>query len=317
MTSSVGDPGVRVRVPAKINLELKVGPRREDGYHELATVFHAVDLFDDITVTPAEEWGVAVIGPYADLVPADSENLALAAAQLLAESVGQEAEVGPVHIRIDKSIPVAGGMAGGSADAAGALVACDSLWGLRSGPGLLHECAASLGSDVNFALAGGTALGSGRGEKVVPALSRGNYHWVLAVSDEGLSTPSVFAELDRLRADQDVPQPQPSSAMMAALRSGDPSALAGALDNDLQQAAISLRPDLGEVIDAGIECGALAGIVSGSGPTIVFLVKDHDAGLDLSVGLAANRVVAQVHRAAGPVPGAHVLTTANEIGNAR
>lgn len=308
---------MRVRVPAKINLELKVGPRRRDGYHELSTVFHAVDLIDDVTVTPADDWSVAVTGPYADVVPTDADNLALAAAHLLAESVGDTRNVSPVHIRIDKTIPVAAGMAGGSADAAATLVACDALWGLHSGAGVLHECAAKLGSDVNFALAGGTALGSGRGEKVVPALARGRYHWVLAVSDEGLSTPTVFAELDRLRADQDIPAPKPSSSMMAALRFGNVDALAAALDNDLQQAAISLRPGLSEIIETGVECGALVGIVSGSGPTVAFLVADREAGLDLSVGLAANRVVAQIHRATGPAAGAQVVVGATGAGPER
>lgn len=317
MTAMAGGPGVRVRVPAKINLELKVGPRRKDGYHELSTVFHAVDLIDDVTVTPADDWGVEVTGPYADLVPTDGDNLALSAAHVLAEAVGKSRNVRPVHIRIDKAIPVAGGMAGGSADAAATLVACDALWGLDRGAALLHECAAKLGSDVNFALAGGTALGSGRGEKVVPALARGRYHWVLAISDEGMSTPSVFAELDRLRADEDIPAPEPSPDMMAALRFGNVEGLATALDNDLQQAAISLRPGLGEIIETGLACGAMVGIVSGSGPTVAFLVADHDAGLDLSVGLAANRVVAQIHRATGPAPGAQVVSDAAGAGPER
>lgn len=307
MTAKVGDdPAVTVRVPAKINLELRAGPRRDDGYHELATVFHAVDLVDDVTVTPAPSWSVEVTGPYAHRVPTGEDNLALAAARLLA-TTNPGPSVGPVHVRIDKAIPVAGGMAGGSADAAAALVACQALWGIRCGADELHALAAQLGSDVNFALEGGTALGTGRGEKVVPALARGGFHWVIAVSEEGLSTPAVFGELDRLRADRDVPAPGISDAMMVALRSGDDSALAKALHNDLQEAAISLRPDLFDILSTGRACGALAGIVSGSGPTVVFLVADAEMALDLAVGLAANQVVAEVHRAVGPVPGAQVI----------
>lgn len=301
-----------VRVPAKINLELVVGPRRDDGYHDLSTVFHAVNLVDDVTVASADDWGVTVTGPYADLVPVGDDNLALRAARLLAArapaSPGATGEPGPVHIRIDKAIPVAGGMAGGSADAAATLLACDTLWRLRSEPTTLQALAAQLGSDVNFALAGGTAIGSGRGEKVVPVLARGRFHWVIALSDAGLSTPEVFAECDRLRAGRDIPAPQPTPAMMAALRSGDAWALGVAMSNDLQEAALSLRPDLGEVLAEGLRCGAIGGIVSGSGPTIGFLVDSAEGALDLAVALAATGVAADVRRAVGPAPGAQVLS---------
>ena len=318
--SAAASGGVTVRVPAKINLELIVGPRRDDGYHDLATVFHSVGLYDDVTITPADEWSVTVGGPYAHLVPTHSDNLALRAARLLADSAGeivdrQDAEgpgrVHPVHVHIAKEIPVAAGLAGGSADAAATLVGCDALWQLGSERGQLHALAAQLGSDVNFALTGGTAIGSGRGERVAPVLGKGRYHWVLVVSDDGLSTPAVFGELDRLRADrgEDVPAPTPSAQMMAALRSGDPRALGGALTNDLQEAAFSLRPGLEEILDAGLEYGALGGLVSGSGPTVAFVVDGAEGALDLAVALTASGVASQVKRALGPAHGAHVLAS--------
>ena len=329
--SAAASGGVTVRVPAKINLELIVGPRRDDGYHDLATVFHSIGLHDDVTITPADEWSVTIGGPYAHLVPIGEDNLAGRAARLLADTVREEQSddedrtapdrayradradrIHPVHIHIAKEIPVAAGLAGGSADAAATLVGCDALWQLGSERGLLDELAAQLGSDVNFALTGGTAIGSGRGERVAPVLGKGRYHWVLVTSDDGLSTPEVFAECDRLRAlrGQDVPAPVPSQPMMAALRSADPRALGAVLKNDLQEAALSLRPDLAEVLDAGIEYGALGGIVSGSGPTVAFLVDGAEGALDLAVALTASGVASQVKRALGPVQGAHVLACA-------
>ncbi|HET7475893.1 MAG TPA: 4-(cytidine 5'-diphospho)-2-C-methyl-D-erythritol kinase [Dermatophilaceae bacterium] len=303
--AATGVPSVTVRAPAKINLELIVGPRRADGYHDLATVFHAVSLYDEVTVEAAPRWSVEVRGLHADLVPADESNLAHRAAVLLAETAGVDQAVA---ITIDKQIPVAGGLAGGSADGAAALLACETLWGLGTPRAQLEALGARLGSDVPFALTGGTAIGSGRGERLAPVLGRGRYHWVLATSDTGLSTPAVYAECDRLRGRARVPAPVPSAAMMTALRSGDPEALGPALVNDLQEAALSLRPELGEVVQTGLEYGALGGVVSGSGPTVAFLVADHEAGLDLSVALTASGVAPTVCRATGPVHGAHVVS---------
>jgi len=296
---------VAARVPAKVNLELMVGPRRPDGFHHLATVFQAVGLYDDVSVELDDDWGVTVTGPYADQVPTDDSNLAMRAARLLASETGIDV---PVHITIDKDIPVAAGMAGGSADAAGALVACDALWGLGTSKAGLEELGAELGSDVPFALTGGTAMGSGRGDRLAPVLGRGHYHWVFALGEVGLSTPTVYAECDRLRATMRVPEPVPSAPMMTALRSGDAAALGRALSNDLQPAAISLQPRLDEVLRTGIEYGALGGIVSGSGPTVAFLVADTERGLDLAVALTASGTVSVVKRAVGPVAGAHVVT---------
>ena len=299
---------VTARVPAKINLELMVGPLRPDGFHHLATVFQAVGLHDDVTVEPAPDWGITINGPYADLVPADDTNLALRAARLLAAEAGIDS---PVQITIDKDIPVAAGMAGGSADAAGALLACDALWGVWSSKAALNDLAARLGSDVPFALLGGTAMGSGRGDQLAPVLGRGRYTWVLALSDVGLSTPQVYAECDRLRTGRRVPEPTASAAMMTALRSASPESLGRALRNDLQPAALSLQPRLEEVLRTGLDNGALGGIISGSGPTVAFLVSDTERSLDLAVALTASGAAPSVKRAVGPVRGAHIVTAAS------
>ena len=299
---------VTARVPAKVNLELMVGPRRADGFHHLATVFQALGLYDDVTVEPADDWGVTVNGPYRDQVPQDHTNLAMRAARLLAGDAGIDM---PVHLTIDKDIPVAAGLAGGSADAAGALLACDELWGLRSSKAGLEDLAAELGSDVPFALLGGTAMGSGRGDQLAPVLGRGRYHWVLALSDVGLSTPRVYEECDRLRSHRRVPEPVSNAAVMTALRSGDAPGLGRALSNDLQLAALSLQPELEEVLRMGMDNGALGGIISGSGPTVAFLVADNEGGLGLAVALTASGVAPAVKRAVGPVRGAHIITAAS------
>lgn len=298
---------VTVRVPAKVNLELRVGPLREDGYHDLATVFQAVSLYDEVSVARWDDWQVVPAGAYAELIPTDETNLALRAARLVAERWHVDEAL---SIRIDKDIPVAGGMAGGSADAAAALLACDHLWELGLDREDLAELAAELGSDVPFPLSGGTAMGSGRGEQLAPVLARGTFHWVFAISDTGLSTPAVFKECDRLRGDgaRDVPPPQVSPELMAALRNGDAHALGKALHNDLEDAAFSLRPELRSLRDAGVAFGALGGIVSGSGPTVAFLTESHEASLDLSVSLAASDLCRDIRRAKAPVHGAHVVT---------
>ncbi|MGL4742785.1 MAG: 4-(cytidine 5'-diphospho)-2-C-methyl-D-erythritol kinase [Dermatophilaceae bacterium] len=304
MTTAPTVPGpVTVRVPAKVNLELAVGPLRSDGYHSLATVYQAVGLFDDVTIAASDTWGCTVTGPFADGVPTDADNLALRAAKSFADRF----EGDPVHLTITKGIPVAGGMAGGSADAAATLVGLDHLWELALDRDELEEAAAELGSDVPFLITGGTAVGSGRGELLAPVLARGTYHWVFAVGDCGMSTPEVYAECDRLRADTAVPEPVATPGLMAALRTGDPRELARWLSNDLQGAAVSLRPALGEVLSSGVEYGALAGVVSGSGPTVAFLVEHSEAGIDLAVALTASGVVRDVRRASGPVHGAHLI----------
>lgn len=309
MSLAVESRGVTVRVPGKINLELVVGPLREDGYHELATIYHAVGIYDYVTATEADDWSVQVSGATAEGVPANGKNLALKAAKRLARRFGV---VGAVALTIDKNIPVAGGMAGGSADAAAALVACEALWELQLTRDELEPIAAELGSDVPFLLHGGTAIGSGRGERLAPVLARGELHWVLWVSPEaGLSTPEVYAECDRLRAaaGEQVADPAPSGELMAALRTMQAAEVGAALRNDLQEAAISLRPVLREVLEAGTTLGAQGAVVSGSGPTVVFLVGTQAAAIDLSVGLAARGPAGDIRRATGPVAGAQVITS--------
>lgn len=298
---------VTVRVPAKVNLQLAVGPRRPDGYHDLVTVFHAVSLFDELVATPARDGegiSLSIEGEGASDLPDDGSNLAWQAVQAVAARCGIPPDV-RLHLR--KGIPLAGGMAGGSADAAAALLACDALWHLGLSRDELEDIGAELGSDVPFALHGGTAIGTGRGERLTPALARGEFHWVLALADGGLPTPAVYAECDRLREGRSVDPPRLDDALMQALRAGDPVALGRSLSNDLQPAATSLRPSLEMVLEVGEEYGALGGLVSGSGPTCAFVVRDDEHALDLAVALSASGVCRTVKRAVGPVPGARVI----------
>jgi len=307
MLKGRGVPGaVTVRVPAKVNLQLAVGAPRRDGFHNIATVFHAVSLYDDVTASAADsdDIRVTVEGAQADQVPTGEDNLAVRAARLLAQRAG----VPPaVDLHLHKTIPVAGGMAGGSADAAGALLACDALWGTGLSRGDLLELAAELGSDVPFGFVGGTTIGLGRGDRLMPALARGHFEWVFAVADGSLSTSHVYAECDRLRAGRVLPEPRVSDDLMSALRAGNAEALGRALRNDLQPAACSLRPSLRMTLEVGEDYGALGGIVSGSGPTVAFLVRDHEHGLDLAVALTASGVCSGVKRAYGPVHGARAV----------
>jgi 4-diphosphocytidyl-2-C-methyl-D-erythritol kinase len=302
---------VTVRVPGKVNLYLAVGDRRDDGYHELTTVFHAVSLLDEVTVRTADVLSVEMSGEGVESLPTDERNLAWQAAELMADHVGRAPDVA---ISIEKSIPVAGGMAGGSADAAAVLVGINTLWELGVPRRDLHVLAAQLGSDVPFALHGGTALGTGRGEELATVLARSTFHWVLAFAKGGLSTPAVFAEIDRLRetagSGRDGPprleDPEP---VLAALASGDPTELAPLLGNDLAPAALSLDPGLRRTLRAGVEAGALAGIVSGSGPTCAFLCASAASAIDVGAQLAGAGVCRTVRAASGPVHGARVVPT--------
>ena len=297
---------VTVRAPAKVNLHLGVGPLRDDGFHELTTVFHAIGLFDEVTVSRSDALTVAVEGEGAHDVPVDSSNLAAKAAVALAAAAGIPPDVA---ISIRKGIPVAGGCAGGSADAAAALVGCDALWGLGSSREELMQLAAGLGSDVPFSLHGGTALGTGRGERLTPVLGTGSYSWVLALADGGLSTPAVYRELDRLRVEGPVTVVSDPAEVLAALRQGSPELLGRALGNDLQAAAVGLKPELRKLLDAGADLGALGGVVSGSGPTCAFLARDEAHATALAAALAGQGVCRTVRVADGPVPGAKVVRT--------
>ena len=301
---------VTVRSPAKVNLGLSVGPLDSEGYHRIATVYHAVSLYDEVKARPTDTSGeitVTVTGEGMRLVPVDDSNLAVQAARVLAKAYDVESGVA---LSIHKTIAVAGGLAGGSADAAAALVACDALWGIGASRDALSLIAAEIGSDVPFCLFGGTAVGTGRGETLSSVLSRGSYEWVLGYADGGLSTPDVYAELDRMRelSGARVSVPEVPEDLMAALRSGDPYAVGPALHNELQPAAIRLRPTLRRTLELGEEYGALGSLVSGSGPTCLFLASDAEHAVDLAVALSGSGLCSTVQRATGPVPGARIVT---------
>ncbi|GAC1440101.1 MAG: 4-(cytidine 5'-diphospho)-2-C-methyl-D-erythritol kinase [Mycobacteriales bacterium] len=295
---------VTVRAPAKLNLHLSVGRKRADGFHDLTTVFHAVGLYDEVDAVRSDALSVTVTGEGADSVPLDRDNLAVRAAALLGMETGNEPSVG---LTIRKGIPVAGGCAGGSADAAAALVACDALWGTGLTRDELTALGAKLGSDVPFSLHGGTALGTGRGDRLTPVLGHGSYCWVLALADSGLSTPAVYGELDRQRDTGPVGVVSDAAGLLAALRRGDAVALGPALANDLQAPAIALRPELRHLLDTGRDLGALGGIVSGSGPTVAFLARGEEHATGLASALAGQGICRSVRRADGPVPGARVV----------
>jgi len=299
--------GVIARVPAKVNLQLAVGPLGNDGFHEVTTVFQAISLFDDVTVeTAAENNGISiqVTGQTSTGVPSDSSNLAVKAATLMIKNYDLPSDI---NIKLKKEIPVAGGMAGGSADAAGVIVGLDSLFELGLSRDEMEMVGSKIGADVPFSICGGVAIGTGRGDQITPALFKGSYNWVLALSGQGLATPSVYAECDRLREGLSISTPVVSEQLMQALRAGDAKALGKSLSNDLQPAACSLRPALRLVLDVGLDYGALGGIVSGSGPTVVFLVKDDEHAMDLTVALSSSGVISSVVRASGAVAGARII----------
>jgi 4-diphosphocytidyl-2-C-methyl-D-erythritol kinase len=299
--------GVVARVPAKVNLQLSVGQLGSDGFHEVTTVFQAISLFDDVTVATALEGDgikISITGQTSSGVPTDSSNLAVKAAELMIKNYDLPTDL---IIKLKKEIPVAGGMAGGSADAAGVIVGLDSLFELGLSRDEMEIVGSKIGSDVPFSICGGVAIGTGRGDQITPALSKGSYNWVLALSGQGLSTPSVYQECDRLREGLSISAPLVSEPLMQALRAGDAKALGKALTNELQPAACSLRPALRLVLDVGIDYGALGGIVSGSGPTVAFLVSDDEHAMDLTVALSASGVVSSVVRATGPAHGARII----------
>lgn len=293
---------VIVRVPAKVNLRLGVGPSRPDGYHELLTVFHAVALFDEITAHESDGLSLTVDGIGADELPSKRDNLAWRAAELLASETGVRPNV---RLAIHKSIPVAGGLAGGSADAAGALVACAHLWEVEAD---LPRLAARLGADVAFSLLGGTAIGTGRGEHLAPVPAHPDLHWVLATSHYGISTAAAYAQLDALRAARVAPEPiGPPDALLAALAAGDPSGVGLVLANDLQPAAFAMRPELRRGYDLGLDAGALGAVVSGSGPTLAFLCMDVEQAQHIAAVLRMEEVCRDAIVTSGPAPGANVL----------
>jgi 4-diphosphocytidyl-2-C-methyl-D-erythritol kinase len=310
MTAEATSGMVHTRAPGKINVFLKVGSLLEDGYHDVAIAYQAVSLYEDVRAYPADDFSVSVGGTVElSRVPTDGSNIAIRAARLLARKTGYR---GGARLEVDKHVPVTGGMGGGSADAAATLLACDALWGTALPREDMLDLAAELGADVPFAFTGGTAIGTGRGDQLSPALAKGSFQWVLALSDFGLSTPAVYQELDdhRDRHSQDIfpaqVAPSVDANVLQALRAGDPHMLAECLYNDLQAPALHLEPSLAGVLELGEENGALAGIVSGSGPTVAFLAADLDSALELQIALSAARLT--VVRATGPVHGARIIS---------
>ena len=306
VTDTVGSIRVTARAPGKVNLTLAVGDLAADGYHPLATTFMALDLYEDVSATEAEGLTLTY-GPG----PIDTSgldvgegNLAIRAARLLAAETGHPANAA---LHITKRVPIAGGMGGGSADAAAALVACDALWRTHLTREDLCALAAKLGSDVPFALHGGVAIGTGRGDELTCALAEGRFEWVLRFSDEGMSTPATYRALDEHRAEfaqllGPTAQPEVPEPVLTALRNGDVRLLADCLVNDLQAPALRLRPELAAALEFGETHGALAGIVSGSGPTLAFLAEDATAADALDRAFRAERH--RTLRTRGPVPGA-------------
>ena len=302
----------------KVNLHLGVGDVRPDGYHELVSVFQSLSVHDEVSVTVVD---TGVGGGVSSLavrgvgggggVPTDNTNLAWRAVDLVFGAYRDRGhrELPVVDVGIRKGIPVAGGMAGGSADAAAALLAAEAVLAPAYGglgAAALRQLACKLGSDVPFTLVGGTMLGTGRGEQLVPVLSRGTYHWVLALNSKGLSTPVVFSKLDQMRAERELPRAGGTERILAALARGDIAEVADALVNDLQAPATSLLPALRRTLDAGKRAGALAGIVSGSGPTCAFLCADAAAAVEVADALIDDGVTSAVTTATGPAAGAYI-----------
>ncbi|KHK98515.1 4-diphosphocytidyl-2C-methyl-D-erythritol kinase [Microbacterium mangrovi] len=311
MSEALAPSSVHVRAPGKINVFFAVGGLGDDGYHEVASAYQAVSAYEDMWASPSDSFTIEVSGSV-DVagVPLGDRNLAIRAARLLADRCGVDAGV---HLQVRKGVPVAGGMGGGSADAAAALVACDALWGTGLTSAQLQALGAELGADVPFALMGGTAIGLGRGEQLSPALARGRFDWVIVTSGDGLSTPEIYRELDEYRADHPESflwagaSPQVFPPVLKALRTGDARLLAASASNELQIAAIRRRLELNDVLQLGHDEGALTGLVSGSGPTIAFLTEDESSAIDLQIALsAAGHTALHVH---GPVPGARLLAS--------
>ncbi|AZA11043.1 4-(cytidine 5'-diphospho)-2-C-methyl-D-erythritol kinase [Corynebacterium gerontici] len=292
---------ITAKAHAKVNLHLGVGHVREDGYHELVTVFQSLSLYDVVRITPADVMGAGCVEKLqadAPGVPEDASNLAWKAAEAVAQRSGEQ--LSRVAIELRKGIPVAGGMAGGSADAAATLLAMNATLQRPLSEAVLLEIAAELGSDIPFTLLGETRVGTGRGEALTPLMSRGQYHWALAFSKQGLSTPEVFAKLDTMEREAHLSYEAVAQALMRA----DAQTLAEALHNDLQAAALSLRPDLRKVLNMGERAGALRGIVSGSGPTCAFLCADAESAQEVAAELG---VYYRTATATGPAPGAELM----------
>lgn len=308
---------VRVRVPAKVNLFLSVRGERDDGFHELVSVMQSVSLYDAVTAVMEGEH-VAVQHPAVRRfmrlgfehdavagVPGGDDNLVVRAARRLMARANlgtrpaeDRDDASITRLSLHKAIPVAAGMAGGSADAAATLLACSRLWGLGLEREELRDLAAELGSDVPFCVTGGTALATGTGTATAQILTRGTFHWVVGASDEPLSTPEVYAAFDELSEPSDL---EPD-VVLQAMRTGDPEVLGAALHNDLEAAAFALRPSLRDARDAMLAAGALGALVSGSGPTLLALAEGpaHARRIADEVGEHFDRTEVATSPAGGP-----------------
>lgn len=309
MTASLQDfqaPFVSVRVPAKINLQLSVGPLDEAGYHEIVTIFQAISLFDEVTVSKVKAGSeqLSISGDGAEALPTNQENLAFKAVREIAKFVEHPINA---RIHIDKSIPIAGGMAGGSADAAAVLIAVNHLWKLNLNSEQLIKIASEIGSDVAFLLFGHTQMGQGRGERLNPVLTRGELNWVIATNTGGLATGEVYKTCDMLREGEETVAPAVNKELIQALAAGDIKTVAKNLSNDLQAAALKLKPELRNLLKVGEEYGAIGSLVSGSGPTCIFLAESKKSAQDLVVDLAGSGLAKNVFLATGPVAGAKII----------
>jgi 4-diphosphocytidyl-2-C-methyl-D-erythritol kinase len=273
-------PSVDLRTNAKINLFLRVVGQRADGFHELESIFHGVGLADEMRMTLNHSRRVDVemhpAGGFQGKLPELEDNLAFLAAQALADR-GFPHE--GVEIRIDKRIPIGGGLGGGSGNAAGVLVGLNHLLNLDLTPESLVEVAAIVGSDVPYCISGGTALVMGRGEMLTPLPATTDLWFVLGISNEPLMTADVYAAFDRLETD--VAEAR-SAPMALALGAGDVADVAALLHNDLEPAAFALRPDLAEAKQALTDAGCLGACLTGSGPTLFGIVEGPEQGAEVA-----------------------------------
>ncbi|WP_435298439.1 4-(cytidine 5'-diphospho)-2-C-methyl-D-erythritol kinase [Timonella sp. A28] len=297
---------VTARAPGKVNLSLRVGGLDESGYHPLINVFQAVSAWEEIVASARRDDNIVltVQGPGARFVPLNETNLVAKAARALQKHTGTHFGA---SIHINKGVPVAGGMAGGSADAAATLVALNALWRLDLSETDLMTIGATLGADVPFSLFGGTAVGYGRGDELVRITDAGTYHWVFALRAKGLSTPAVFSRFDELTPQGAALNECDNERLYAALAAGDATSLGKLLHNDLQIPALDMAPDLRQTIETAHDCGALGVLVSGSGPTIAVLARDAEHAVTVRNELLNAQVCQDALVAQGSVPGAHLV----------